>query len=143
MEVKSLSPETAGVIERFVASGGRVICIGCTPWQSIGMNDFEARSRKVNDVISRIQVKYPQRFVKIASPRGSLTEWYRQVQDSLSITPYVKIDNPSKWVFCNYYKSGDKDIFFITNFSRVSSHHTMSNRHVGIHRCGSSDFPGC
>lgn len=125
MEVKSLSPETAGVIERFVASGGRVICIGCTPWQSIGMNDFEARSRKVNDVISRIQVKYPQRFVKIASPRGSLTEWYRQVQDSLSITPYVKIDNPSKWVFCNYYKSGDKDIFFITNFSRVSSHHTM------------------
>lgn len=122
MEVESMAPETALMLEKFVASGGKVLCIGKTPYQSIGFNDYKARSAKVRETVERIRSRYPDRFLTTASPEGSLTEWYRGVQQEFGITPYVKMDNPVKWVFCNYYKSGDRDIFFITNFNRLEGH---------------------
>ena len=122
MEVESMAPETALMLEKFVASGGKVLCIGKTPYQSIGFNDYKARSAKVKETVERIRSRYPDRFLTTASPEGSLTEWYRGVQQEFGITLYVKMDNPVKWVFCNYYKSGDRDIFFITNFNRLEGH---------------------
>lgn len=125
MEVESMAPETVSVLEKFVRTGGRIICIGCTPYQSIGFNEFELRSKKVKCLIEQLKAKYPQRFIKISAPQGSLTQWYKEVQGSLNITPYVKVDIPSKWVFWNYYKSSDKDIFYITNFNRTDGHKTI------------------
>lgn len=65
---------------------------------------------------------YPDRIVNIPAPTLPQTEWFAQVQKELNLKPYVKVDKPVKWMFYNYYKSGDKDIFFITNFNRQSSY---------------------
>ena len=122
MEVESMDPETASMLERFVKSGGRVLCIGKIPYQSVGFVDYVNRSAKVKEVIDRIREKYPERFVLIESPSGdSLTEWYADVQREYHLTPYVKVDKPTKWIYYNYYKSGDKDIFFMTNFNRTET----------------------
>lgn len=120
MEVESMDPETALMLECFVRSGGRVLCIGKIPYQSVGFVDYKNRSARVKATIDRICEKYPQRFVLIDSPAGdSLTEWYAGVQQKYNLTPYVKIDKPTKWIYYNYYKSGKRDIFFMTNFNRT------------------------
>lgn len=127
MEVESMDPETANALERFVANGGRIICIGKTPYQSVGFRDYENRSRAVNSTMERIKTKYADRFTTIAPPSGdNQTEWYAGVQKELNITPYVKIDKPCRWLFCNYYKSGKRDIFFMTNFSRLEKQHVRA-----------------
>lgn len=122
MEIESLDPKTAAMIETFIAKGGRVICIGKTPVQSVGFKDAERRNGEVKRIIDRIEKKYADRFIKIAAPVGPMTAWYQGVQQRLQLTPYVKIDKPSKWLFQNYYKSGKRDIFFMTNFSLTERH---------------------
>jgi len=54
-----------------------------------------------------------------------MTEWYQGVQERFGITPYLKIDKPSKWLIQNYYKSGDKDIFFYGQFS-ITDHQIVN-----------------
>ena len=122
MEVESLEPETASALEKFVANGGRIVCIGKVPYQSVGFNDYEAKSAEVKRIITAIQTNYPERFVRIDAPSGdNQTAWFQRVQQDLHLTPYVKVDRPTKWMFYNYYKSGKRDIFFITNFSSLEN----------------------
>lgn len=137
MEVESMSPEAAGVLERFAASGGHVICIGKTPCRSMGMKDYARRSAKVKASLERIASEYPESFDVVSSPEGALTEWYGKLQDSLGIRPYVRFSRPVKWVFCNYYRSGDKDIFFLSNFSRLESQRVEATfpAHVSEKNC--------
>lgn len=117
MEVESMSPETAAKLEKFAASGGRILCIGKKPHKSAGFNDYEKKTVEVERIIGRIEENYPDRFLFTESPEGNLMEWYGTVQEKYGIEPYVKIDRPVKWVFWNYYKSRNRDIFFVTNFN--------------------------
>ena len=126
MEVESMDPTTAKQLEKFVAAGGRIICIGKTPHQSVGFRNHQTRSAEVIQTMQRIKEKYADRFVTIEAPQGPQTEWYTRVQRKLNITPYVKLNNPTRWVFCNYYKSGERDIFFMTNFSRLERQHIQA-----------------
>ena len=118
-KMESLDPETASALEKFVASGGRIVCIEKIPYQSVGFRDYEKKSAEVKQTIERIRKNYPERFVRIDAPSGdNQTAWYQRVQQDLHLTPYVKVDRPTKWMFYNYYKSGKRDIFFITNDQR-------------------------
>lgn len=121
LDVESLDPKTAVAIEQFVKKGGKVICIGKRPYQSIGFADYQKKSLTVQSVFDNLLEAYPDRIVSIPAPTLPQTEWFAHVQKELDLKPYVKVDKPVKWMFYNYYKSGDKDIFFITNFNRQSS----------------------
>lgn len=121
MEVESMDPETANKLAGFVAQGGRIICIGKTPWQSVGFRDAASKSAKVKGIIDKLQTAYPDRFIRVAGPEGPVLEWYRGIQQRYDITPFVKIDKADKFLMQNYYKSGDKDIFFFVNSSINSS----------------------
>ena len=126
MSVERLDPKTAQMIATFVTKGGRVICIGKKPHQSFGFKDAAIRDSDVKTTIDRIAKAYPDRFITIDAPETvSMTEWYQGVQQRLGITPYLKIDKPSRWLFQNYYKSGNKDIFFMANFS-ITDHQRVT-----------------
>lgn len=122
LDVESLDPKTAVAVEQFVKKGGKVICIGKRPHQSIGFADYQKKSLTVQSVFDNLFETYPDRIVNIPAPTLPQTEWFAQVQKELDLKPYVKVDKPVKWMFYNYYKSGDKDIFFITNFNRQASY---------------------
>ena len=119
MEVESLDPQTAEKLYEFVSKGGKIVCIGMYPYKSVGLKDASQKSTAVKSVIDKIVSKYPNRFVRIDAPSSSvsLTKWYQDVQKDLALTPYVQIDNPDKFLTQNYYKAGDRDIFFFTNLS--------------------------
>ena len=122
LDVESVDPQTAIAIERFVKKGGKVICIGKRPYQSVGFADYRNKSVAVKTVFDHLFKDYPNRIVCISSPTVPQTEWFAKIQKELELKPYVEIDKPVKWMFYNYYKSGDKDIFFITNFNRQTSY---------------------
>lgn len=119
MEIESLDPLTAEMIAKFVAQGGKVICIGKMPYQSVGFKDAALNSSKVKAIIGRTAKAYPARFISIPAPTPPMTQWYEGVQKELEITPYVRIDKPSKWLMQNYYKSAKRDIFFMANSNRT------------------------
>lgn len=118
VEVESMRPETAESIRRFVAAGGLVICVGKEPHRSVGLPDAEKNDHKVEQTIARIRQKYPDRFLFTEGPAagGSVKEWYAGVQKRFGLTPYVSIDTPDEYVNQNYYRAGDRDIFFFANY---------------------------
>ena len=48
------------------------------------------------------------------------------MQNQFSITPYIKLENPCSWVNQVYYKSGDIDILFFSNYSLHRSFSSMA-----------------
>ncbi len=122
MEVESLSPAAARIVKKFVETGGKVVCIGQVAYKSFGLHDAVARDASVKSVMDRLAKRYPERFIRIASPVPPMTEWYTGVQRELGLTPYVKIDKPTKWLSQNYYKSGDRDIFFFVHHNLTENH---------------------
>lgn len=117
MEVESLKPETAVKIEAFVAGGGRVICIGKLPHRSFGLRDAAVNDARVKAAIDRTAAQYPDRFIRVEAPSGPMLEWYLAVQKQYGLTPYVQNSCPDRFLMTNYYRSGDKDIYFAVNSS--------------------------
>jgi hypothetical protein len=126
VEVESVRPATAEAIRRFVASGGRVICVGREPHQSVGFADADANDRKVQATIARIKSRYPERFLFTEGPAAgaSVKDWWAGVQGRFGLNPYVTIDKPDLFLSQNYYKSAGRDIFFVANY------HTSESRTV-------------
>ena len=118
MDVESIRPEAAEALEKFVAAGGKAICIGTEPHQSVGLQNAAANDRRVQATVARIKARYPQRFTTVAAPdsTASVLDWYRNLQRQQRITPYVGIDRPSQLFSQNYYKHGNRDIFFLVNY---------------------------
>jgi len=117
--VSSLAPKTARLLSDFVAKGGRVMCIGETPYQSWGMNDAAKNSAETAGIINKIKASHPARFIEIPAPTGNLPlhEWFANIQRQYGIAPMVKIEKPNKFFSQNYYKSKDRDIFYLINYS--------------------------
>lgn len=117
MEVESLEPRTAARIADFVAAGGRVIAIGKVPHKGLGFRDAAAKDARVKAIIDRVVATWPDRFVRVDAPQGDMLGWYRTLQAEYGLTPYAKISDPDRFMMMNYYKSGDRDIYFVVNSS--------------------------
>lgn len=117
MEVESLEPRTAARIADFVAAGGRVIAIGKVPHKGLGFCDAAAKDARVKAIIDRVVATWPDRFVRVDAPQGDMLGWYRTLQAEYGLTPYAKISDPDRFMMMNYYKSGDRDIYFVVNSS--------------------------
>lgn len=117
MEVESLDPATAAQIARFVEKGGRVICLGKVPYKSTGLMGAAERDAQVKRIVAKLRSDCPGRFISVGSPVLPILEWYQDLQKRYDLTPYVKIDHPDPFLMGNYYKSGERDIYFLVNSS--------------------------
>ncbi len=112
IEVESLSPETAEVLFRFVAAGGRIFCIETIPSKAESLLKPDAQ---VREWVSKMQT-FADRFISLKKPAKDFIGWYRQIQQDYSLKPYVKIDRPNPFV--NQVRYGSKHaeaIFFINS----------------------------
>lgn len=76
-----------------------------------------AKDARVKAIIDRVVTTWPDRFVRVDAPQGDMLGWYRTLQAEYGLTPYAKISAPDRFMMMNYYKSGDKDIYFVVNSS--------------------------
>ncbi len=122
LEVESMMPGTAEAIKRFVAAGGKLVLVGKTPFQSVGLLDHETHDAEVNQVFTSLLASYPERIFKVNAPKGEITEWFGEVQKACGITPYVEIANPSPYVSQIKHVYDGNDIYFFVNSDPEEGH---------------------
>jgi len=118
VDVDSLLPETVKAIKAFTAAGGKLICIEKAPHQSPSLQEAKQESVTV-DILKGLDSRqggiYP-------APQEDLVNWYKTMQQRFGLMPYVEMDSTSKWVSQVYYKLGDLDIFFFSNYHVRDAH---------------------
>jgi hypothetical protein len=122
VELESIAPKTAKAIEGYLASGGKIVCIGKPPRQSLGLKEHGKTDVEVAGTITRMVKKHPNNFITYPAPSGEILLWYKEMQDKLKIQPYIKIDVPSSAVSQVHYKFGNQDCYFIANYSKNKRH---------------------
>ena len=122
IEVETMHPETAKAIKLFADAGGKLVFIGKAPHFSSGLTDYKEKSKEIENISHSILKHHPKTAGIVAAPGADLISWWRGIQQQFAITPYVNISAPVIHVNQLYYKSGDKDIFFFSNYSAAKSH---------------------
>lgn len=116
IEVKRMIPEAAEKLHEFVSQGGRVFCIEEYPQEYPGWKDHEQKDEEVKNWVRKMK-EYPDRFVLLNKPKENFCKWYAEVQKKYSITPYVTIKRPEKFISQNRYQMDDDTVFFFRNSS--------------------------
>lgn len=119
MEVESLSPKAAARLEEFTLAGGKLICIGKKPWKSHGLVGAAKNDTAVAGSMGRIENSGNLLYAE--GPAGApILQWYLGLVDRFDIHRNVVFSAPDVFLSQNHYTAGDKDIFFIANYSMKS-----------------------
>lgn len=121
--VKSLAPSTAKKIYEFISDGGRVFCLGETPYKSPGWNNHEQNDSLVADWVRKMH-DFPERFVYLPVPEEEdFVDWYAGVKKRHEIHSYVKITKPDLYLMQNRYVADDgTELFFFINSHRYNGY---------------------
>lgn len=119
VEVTSIRPEAAEALRSFVRAGGRVLCIGQAPSRSVGLRGAEANDRRVQQIVADLRTNYPERF-RVLPPLAEgdrVFDLAGRLERDFGLRPFVHIDRPDPFFSQNYYRAGERDIFFLSNYS--------------------------
>jgi len=119
LEMESMQPETAKALLDYAKSGGKIICIGKEPKQSAGLYKHEERDGQVLLMVEKIKQNYSNHFHLFQAPTKEQRkiDWYKEIQNQFDINPYLRLSNPCPWVSQIFYKHGNLDILFFSNYS--------------------------
>jgi hypothetical protein len=129
-EMKSIAPETPELLRKFAAAGGLVIFIGKEPVQSFGKQHAAAGAQKVQTEIQSLKNDFPRNVSFHPAPKEKIIDWYARVQSKFNIVPFVKFDKPVSHVSQVHYKTGEADIFFISNYHLEKAHECTATFNV-------------
>ena len=121
-DVESIHPVTAKLLKTFVESGGTLLCIGKAPYRACGFIDNAPQSRTVHEVIQSLRSNHPLRTPTLAMNEEDMVNWYREVQKKYALEPDVLINRPTDYISQLHYVSGDRDIFFFSNYGPQQTH---------------------
>lgn len=121
-DVASMHPATAERLKTFVESGGTLLCIGKAPYHACGFIDNAPESRIVHEAIHSIRSNYPLRTPLLTMNEEDMVNWYRQVQKEYALEPDVLLDRPTDYISQLHYVSGNRDIFFFSNYGPQQTH---------------------
>ena len=115
IKVSSLEPETAEQLSRFVDSGGRVFCLETYPDKAPGWQDYQKKDAEVVRWVEKMKAT-PGRFQRLDIPADhNFTGWFRELQQTHGITPYVRIQEPDPFVTQVRYSFPDMEGLFFIN----------------------------
>lgn len=120
-EVESIHPTTANILMSFVGAGGTLLFIGKVPHRASGLIANTSQSRVVKNLIQSTREKYPHRTPVVIISEENMVDWYRELQRRYELGPDVVISKPVDFISQLHYVSGDKDIFFFTNYGPQST----------------------
>jgi hypothetical protein len=119
--VESLEPATAEKLLSFVENGGRIFCVETYPDKSLGWNNYQQKDQQVKAAVEKMKMS-PDRFILLKKPEKEFIHWYKDVQEKYSITPYVRIGEPDRFLTQVRYQATGMEILFITTSSLDDSH---------------------
>ena len=115
IDLRSILPETAEMIRQFTKAGGKLICIERSPDRSPA---FKGAAGKKEAKIDLLRGTDPARAGVVPAPKTDFISWYQNIQQQFNITPYVQWRSPEPFISQVYYKVGDADFFFISNYNK-------------------------
>jgi hypothetical protein len=115
-EVERIAPDTAKALMRFVAAGGTVLFLNRLPAMGEGMAEL-ADADAVTQMIGAMQQKYPARAALVQVDVPALVTWYAGLQRRFKLAPDVQLSEPAAFVSQVHYRQGEREIFFISNYS--------------------------
>ncbi|QNL48206.1 glycoside hydrolase family 2 [Olivibacter sp. SDN3] len=118
IHVEAILPNTANKIKAFTAAGGKLICIEKTPSSSPTYQQLSGTNEAI-DILKDTDSKLAG---TVPAPEKDFVKWYKNIQQQFSISPYVEMDNASPFVSQVYYKVGNLDVFFFSNYSFREEH---------------------
>ena len=118
--LKSMHPATAQKIEEYVKSGGQLLIIGETPYQSLHFMDAKDNDHIVRQTFERINDQYAQSVVLIDEPPKdeNLLTWMKNTLNKSDLLPEVRFDKVYDYVYQISKFTSSKNIYFITNVHR-------------------------
>lgn len=117
-DVKSMDPNTAKAISKFILKGGRVICIGQEPTRSNSLSKSD-QDEEIYSFVQKIR-KYKDQVVFVDAPLTGtdITDWVANLFNQAGLDPNLEIKNPDRSFYQIHHKYEDTDIFFVTNTNR-------------------------
>ena len=122
MEVTSIHPDAAVVLEKFAESGGKIVFIGVAPSRSVGLKDYRENNNKVENIIGRIINKFSDKCKIVTPPEKELLNWFQGIQNEFKIIPPVKFSYPDFDVSQIQYVYKNKEIYFFINSNKEKRH---------------------
>jgi hypothetical protein len=111
IEVESIDEATAAELYHFIISGGRIFCIETYPGKAAGLMKPD---KAVQEWVSKMK-GLPERFILVRKPTKDFISWYKKIQETYSIKPYVVIDQPNPFINQSRYRSKHLELFFFIN----------------------------
>ncbi len=134
IEAATMQPETAKAISQYAAAGGKVIFVGSQPYKAPGLNNHTATDTQVATIINEAKQHYPAHVTLYPAPVGDILSWFRDLQNKMNIIPFIRIDQSHASVSQVYYKQGDSDCYFISNYSKDTKHAFNGEFNVPAHK---------
>ena len=118
--VRSLAPETAKAIQKFVVNGGSLLLVDRWPERSANMENADKNDKLIKEIFLELIAEYPKQVVWAESPEdhSDLNEWTYGLLKKLPLQPDVQIANPDPDVYQIHQTAQGKEIFFFTNVHR-------------------------
>ena len=116
IDVGGTTPAVLDKLEEFIASGGRVFCIGKYPYKSVGLRDWEKRDAEIAARVEKLKA-WPDRFVLLEKPQdGKYLEWYAEMMEKYSLPHSVTIESPDRFLLQSHFVMDDRsDVFLFVN----------------------------
>lgn len=133
MEVDTLRADTAASLEKFAASGGKIMIIGRPSSLAPGLKARGEGDQAVSAAMKRIIAQFPKRCRVVSAPtRGvNLTEWFGKASQQCSLVPDVEFEQAHHFLTQTYHKLGDREMFFFVNSSRDQALSVRARFHTG------------
>ena len=121
--LKSIHPETASAIKRFVESGGKVVVVDGLPEKALHFTDYQKNDAVVKEILQSVLANHPDSFIKINEPKSlnEILPWTKNFLEQSGLNPDVVISNPSKKVYQMHQYIEDKEIYFFTHVHRFET----------------------
>ena len=118
IEVDSIEPDSARALAKYAESGGKIIFIDRAPYQAPGLQNKTRNDRQVNQSVQRLLNQFSENTGIYPAPGDEkLIDWYRRIQSGYDLSPDIMFDESSAYVSQLHYRSGEKDIYFLANYS--------------------------
>lgn len=114
VQVESLQPQTAEKLLEFVKSGGRIFVIQYEPTKSVGFKNAISETTQVQNIVTQLKA-FKDRFIFVKAPEENYPNWYKELQKTYHIKPYVTIQNGNSFIQQVRYTNDTLDFILVFN----------------------------
>ncbi|MEZ5105625.1 MAG: glycosyl hydrolase [Draconibacterium sp.] len=114
-EIETLDLQTVQSLSDFAEAGGKIVFIGEKPFKSTDFLNQESVDALVKEKIEALMKQGKNSIFIYPAPQNEVINWYKGLQQTLGIKPYVTFSKPQKFLEHSCYQLGDTRMFLISN----------------------------